>query len=76
MKHIIPPEEGKYFLKSQELREFNALKATAIDGERFPILAAHWPGLIVVGGKPFCNDNSTLTHEFKTAPAPDIAGTR
>ena len=39
------------------LREFHALRATALDAERFPILAAHWPALLIVNGKLALNDN-------------------
>jgi hypothetical protein len=45
MKLITAPDFSKhhYELPPKALREFHALRATAIDARRFPILAAHWP---------------------------------
>ena len=46
--HINPPES---------VREFASLKATALDAERYPILAKHWDGVLIVGDKLAINDN-------------------
>lgn len=38
-------------------RKFTALKATALDARKFPILAKHWDGVLIVGDKLAVNDN-------------------
>ena len=42
------------------LREFAALRATALDASKYPILARHWPGIIAIGDKLAVNDNCTV----------------
>ena len=68
MKIIITeiPCNHNYDLPPRWWREANALKATSVDAERFPILAAHWPLALIVGGKLACNDDSPLASRFKT----------
>lgn len=55
-------------LSSHELprviREFHALRATTIDARRFPIIAAHWPGILVVNGRMAVNDDSPLAQDL------------
>ncbi len=46
------------------IREFHALRATTIDARRFPIRAAHWPGLLVVNGRLAVNDGSPLAQHL------------
>ena len=46
------------------IREFHALRATTIDARRFPILAAHWPGILVVNGRMAVNDDSPLAQDL------------
>ena len=46
------------------IREFHALRATTIDARRFPIIAAHWPGIFVVNGRMAVNDDSPLSRMF------------
>ncbi len=46
------------------IREFHALRATTIDDRWFPILAAHWPGLLVVNGQMAVNDDSPLAQDL------------
>jgi hypothetical protein len=49
--HDYPPEAS---------REYAALKATALDARKFPILAKHWPGVLIVGDKLAVNENCDL----------------
>jgi hypothetical protein len=70
---ILTPRVGNNFhspnkTRPQAERELVALAGTAIDPETHPILAAHWPGPLIVGGVICCNDNSPLTRRFDTAP--------
>ena len=60
---------NKYRLTSEATREFNALWATAIDADRFPILAKHWPGAVIIDHKLYCNDASPLARRFPTMEA-------
>ncbi len=46
------------------IREFHALRATTIDARRFPIIAAHWPGIFVVNGRMAVNDDSPLAQDL------------
>ena len=68
------PRNHNYDLPPEWWRELNALKGTAIDAGKFPILAAHWRGPLIVGGKLACNFNSPLVSKFKTLPVVDIEG--
>ena len=64
------PKQANYNLPPKQWRDFNALKATALDVGRFPILSKHWRGPLIVGGQLACNDDSGLARRFDTAPAP------
>lgn len=68
------PDNHNHNLPPKWWRELNALKATAIDVERFPILAKHWPGPLIVGGRLCCNDDSPLARKFKTTPVVEVTG--
>ncbi len=74
MKLLLPPAHDKtrHHLPPEALREFNALKVTAFDPERFPILAKHWPGPMIVGDQLVCNDDSPLARRFETVPVVEI----
>jgi len=70
---LCAPTYGKdhhYDLPPQELREYHALKASAIDIERFPILGTHWTGPMLYGGRLVVNDNSPLANRYLTEPFP------
>ena len=54
---------------SKSRRELRCLAATAIDADRFPILAAHWPGLLIVDGRLACHDNAPIRSRFKAEAA-------
>ena len=54
---------------SKSRRELVALRATAIDAGRYPIIAAHWPGLLIVDGRLACHDNSPIKGRFKVETA-------
>lgn len=78
---VILPRQGKNFrspdgIPSESQRELTALKGTAIDAGKFPILATHWKGPLIVGGQLACNDDSPLVRRFKTAPVIQVTGTR
>ena len=49
----------------------NALRATALNADKFPILARHWPGILIIGGRLACIDESPLARQFKTEPVTD-----
>ncbi len=70
MKLHLPPAHDKtrHHLPPEALREFNTLKVTAFDPERFPILAKHWPGPMIVGDQLVCKDDSPLARRFETLP--------
>ena len=71
MRILQPPApiQENYHLPPQRWRDFNALKATALDADKHPILARHyWRGPLIVAGRLACNDDSPLTRKFKTAP--------
>ena len=70
MKILLPPTHDKtrHHLPPEALREFNTLKAAAFDPERFPILAKHWPGPMIVGDQLVCNDDRPLARRFETLP--------
>ena len=70
MKILLPPNPVKhnYHLPPKKLREFHALVGTAIDAEKFPIIATHFDGPLIVGGQLACNDNSPLATRFDTVP--------
>ena len=53
---------------SESERELTALRGTAIDAGKFPILIKHWRGPLIVAGRLACNDDSPLAHRFKTRP--------
>lgn len=70
---ILTPNVGKHFhspdgIKPKSERELIAQEATAIDIERFPILARNWPGPILIGGQLACCEDSPLTARFKIVP--------
>lgn len=74
LQHL-PPVQENYHLPPQEWRDFNALKATAIDADKLPILAKHsWRGPLIVGGRLACNDDSPLARRFKTVPVVQVTG--
>ena len=62
------PRNHHYDTPPRWWRELNALKATAIDASKYPILSRHWPNVLVVGGQLACNDDSPLTKRFNTTP--------
>ncbi len=68
MKLLLPPvhDKTRHHLPPEALREFNTLKVTAFDPERFPILAKHWPGPMIVGDQLVCKDDSPLARRFET----------
>lgn len=70
------PSNHNFDIPPRWWREVNALKATTIDADRFPILAAHWPLALTVGGKLACNDSSPLTRRFTTVPVIQLRGPR
>ncbi len=74
MKLLLPPAHDKtrHHLPPETMREFNTLKVTAFDPERFPILAKHWPGPMIVGDRLVCNDDSPLARRFETVPVVEI----
>lgn len=76
MKILIPPatDNHNYHLPPKALREFHPLKATAIDADKFPIIALHWDGPLIVVGKLACQDFSPLVRRFETAPVVEIKG--
>ena len=45
------PCNHNYKLPPLWWREMNAEKATAINAKRFPILARHFPGLVLIGDR-------------------------
>jgi hypothetical protein len=55
-------------IKPKAERELIAQAATAIDMERFPILARNWPGPILIGGQLACCEDSPLATRFDTVP--------
>ena len=59
MKIITAPDVGKHHWHEnpQSIRRHNAKFATALDARKFPILAKHYPGIMVVGGELACNDD-------------------
>lgn len=74
---VLTPRQGNNYhphdgTPSESQRELTALKGTAIDAERFPIIAAHWPSALIVGGKLVCHDFSPLVRRFKTSPVVQI----
>ena len=62
------PKQANYNLPPKQWRDFNALKATAIDAGKYPILAVHWRGPLTINGKLACHDDSPLVRRFSTAP--------
>ena len=75
MKLLLPPAHDKtrHHLPPEALREFNTPKVTAFDPERFPILAKHWPGPMIVGDQLVCNDthhSPAGSRRCWTAPIP------
>jgi len=70
MKLLIAPSEIKHHYSNppKSLRDFNCLPATAIDADKYPILARHWGGPLIVDGQLACNDDSPLAKRYKTRP--------
>ena len=70
MKLLKPPAtlQHNYHLPPRELREFFALRGTAINADRSPVLARGWRGALIVNGRLACNDDSPLARRFKTRP--------
>lgn len=70
----LTPRVGKKYhshngTRPQSERELVALRATALDTNRFPILATHfWSGPLLVNGVLCCQDHSPLTRQFKAVP--------
>ncbi len=62
MKLISAPPNNKHHYENapKENRQFDALKATALDAERYPILAKHWESILIVGDKLAINDNCSV----------------
>ena len=58
MKLIPAPDIGNhhYEVSSQAIRNYIALKTTALDAQNFPILAEHWPGLLLIDGRLVIHD--------------------
>lgn len=55
--------------RPQSERELAALRGTALDADKFPILATHfWEGPLLVSGVLCCHDHSPLAGRFNTAP--------
>ena len=50
---IVPPTHDKAnrHLPPTALCEYHALKAPALDPERYPILSKHWPFALIVGDR-------------------------
>ena len=53
-------DKHHYLTPPEAYRNFMALKATALDASKFPILAAHWDGILIVDGKLAVNDNCSV----------------
>ncbi len=71
MNVLTPPRKfnKKCSVPSKAWRNYHAAKATALDADKYPILAKHWPGLLIVNGKLACNDGAPVINRFKAEQA-------
>ena len=68
------PANHNFNIPPRWWRELNALRATALDAARFPVLARGWRGPLIIGDRLCCHNNSPLARRFKTAPVVEIKG--
>lgn len=69
-----PPVQENYYLPPQKWRDYNSLKATALDVGRSPALSKGWRGPLIVNGKLACHDDSPLARRYETVPVVEIEG--
>ena len=63
------PHRGHhYFFPQIEWREYNALRATALDGRKYPSLAAAWTGPMLLDGTLVAHSWSPLCKQYRTEP--------
>jgi hypothetical protein len=72
MKILYAPERRNPLIPSRTECYLTALAATALDPNRTPTLAKHWPGIKTIDGRIVIPDRHHLTQKFPTKPVLEI----